>query len=55
MELLVYRTRILSGTVICHDHAEVRWVEPRELDGFDLTDPDRRAVASLYPREKEPR
>lgn len=55
MELLVYRTRILSGKIVCHDHDEVRWVAAGDLGGYDLTDPDRRVVESLYPRDKEPR
>ena len=54
MELLVYRTRIVAGEVVCHDHDEVRWVEPGDLERYDLTGPDRRVVESLYPREKEP-
>ncbi len=53
MELLVYRTRILSGRVVCHDHDEVRWVEPAQLSSYDLTDPDRRAVASVLAPGKE--
>jgi 8-oxo-dGTP diphosphatase len=55
MELLVYKTRIVKGEIICHDHDEVLWVEPLDLDKFDLTDPDRRVVDSLYPRDREPR
>jgi 8-oxo-dGTP diphosphatase len=55
MELLVYRTRIVKGEIVCHDHDEVRWIAPGELGAFDLTDPDRRVVESLYPRDGEPR
>jgi 8-oxo-dGTP diphosphatase len=54
MELLVYRTRIVSGKIVCHDHDEVRWVEPGELGKYDLTDPDRRVVESVFPSAKEP-
>ncbi len=54
MELLVYRTRIVNGKIVCNDHDEVRWVEPGELGRYDLTDPDRRVVASVFPRDKEP-
>lgn len=53
MELLVYRARIVNGKVVCHDHDEVRWIEPGELGRYDLTDPDRRAVESVFPRTKE--
>lgn len=55
MELLVYRTRIMGGKVVCRDHDEVRWVEPRELGRYDLTDPDRRAAESVFAPYKEPR
>jgi 8-oxo-dGTP diphosphatase len=55
MELLVYRTRIVSGKIVCHDHDEVRWVEPGELGRYDLTDPDRRVVEFVFPRDREPR
>ncbi len=53
MELLVYRTRIVSGKIVCHDHEEVRWIEPGELGRCDLTDPDRRVVDIVFPRDKE--
>jgi len=49
MELRVYRTRIVSGTVRCSDHDQARWVEPADLSAFDLTEPDRRAVERLFP------
>ena len=55
MELLVYRTRIVSGKIVCHDHDEVRWVEPGELGRYDLTDPDRHVVEFVFPRDREPR
>jgi len=54
MELLVYRTRIVSGRIVCHDHDEVRWIEPGELEGYDLTDPDRRAAESVFKPAGEP-
>ncbi len=54
MELLVYRARIMSGRVVCHDHDGVRWIEPGELEGYDLTDPDRRAAESVFKRTGEP-
>ena len=54
MELLVYRTRIVKGEIVCHDHDEVRWIEPGELEGYDLTDPDRRAAESVFKRTGEP-
>jgi 8-oxo-dGTP diphosphatase len=52
MELLVYRTRIVNGKIVCHDHEEVRWIEPGELGRYDLTDPDRRVVEFIFPRDK---
>jgi len=49
MELRVYRTRILSGTVRRNEHDRTRWVEPEDLRRFDLTEPDRMAVERLFP------
>lgn len=54
MELLVYRTRIVDGKVVCHAHDEVLWVEPGELEKYDLTDPDRRVVESIFARDRGP-
>ena len=55
MELLVFRARIVSGEVACLDHDEVRWVAPGELAGLALTDPDREALADLFPGGGEDR
>jgi len=51
MELLVFQARIVKGGIVCHDHDEIRWASPGDLESFDLTDPDRSVVESLFPRE----
>jgi 8-oxo-dGTP diphosphatase len=50
IELMAFRTRLLAGEVRCHDHDEVRWVEPGHLGDFDLTEPDRLVAATVFPR-----
>ena len=50
IELMAFRTNLLAGEVRCHDHDEVRWVEPERLEDFDLTEPDRLVVATVFPR-----
>jgi 8-oxo-dGTP diphosphatase len=54
MELLVFRTRIVDGDVVCRDHAELRWVEPGDLENYPLTEPDRCALADLFPAKGDP-
>ncbi len=49
IDLLAFRTRILSGDIRCHDHDEIRWIDPEDLRRFDLTDPDRLVVETLFP------
>jgi 8-oxo-dGTP diphosphatase len=50
IELMAFRTSLLAGEVRCHDHDVVRWVEPEHLGDFDLTEPDRLVVATVFPR-----
>ena len=50
IELMAFRTSLLAGEVRSHDHDEVRWVEPDDLGDFDLTEPDRRVIATVFPR-----
>jgi 8-oxo-dGTP diphosphatase len=40
IELLVYEVAYVSGEFRLHDHDEVRWVLPGELDKFKFTEPD---------------
>ena len=50
IELMAFRTGLLAGDVQCRDHDEVRWVEPERLGDFDLAEPDRLVVATVFPR-----
>jgi 8-oxo-dGTP diphosphatase len=50
IELMAFRTRLSPGDVRCHDHDEIRWIEPERLEDFDLSEPDRRVAAIVFPR-----
>jgi 8-oxo-dGTP diphosphatase len=52
IRLLAYKAERLAGEVACLDHEEIRWVDPAELDAFEMTEPDRRVVAAIYPRRE---
>ncbi len=50
IELMAFRTSLLAGEVRCHDHDEIRWIEPESLEDFNLAEPDRRVAAAIFPR-----
>jgi 8-oxo-dGTP diphosphatase len=39
--LRVYFAELVAGEPVLHEHAEIRWVGPAELDGLDWLAPDR--------------
>jgi 8-oxo-dGTP diphosphatase len=39
--LRVYFADLVAGEPVLHEHAEIRWVGPTELDGLDWLAPDR--------------
>jgi 8-oxo-dGTP diphosphatase len=39
--LRVYFAELAAGEPVLHEHAEIRWVGPAELDGLDWLAPDR--------------
>lgn len=39
--LRVYFAELLAGDPVLHEHAEIRWVGPGELDALDWLEPDR--------------
>ena len=41
IELMAFRASLLSGKTRCHDHDEIRWIDPDDLGDFDLAEPDR--------------
>ncbi len=51
LEILLYRAEYLAGTFTLHDHEALAWVEPGELESYDLADSDRelarQALAAL--------
>ena len=40
IELLAYDVEYLSGQFQLHDHQEIRWVAPAELDMYDFSEAD---------------
>lgn len=42
LEIQLYRARHLAGTFTLHDHEEIRWVAPQEVESYDLVDSDRK-------------
>jgi len=49
IELVAFRASLLAGDVRCHDHDEIRWVEPERIGDFDLAEADRRVAATVFP------
>ncbi|MEW6378304.1 MAG: 8-oxo-dGTP diphosphatase MutT [bacterium] len=47
IELLAYRAEHLSGEFTVHEHEEIRWVWPRELEAYDFADADIPIVKKL--------
>ena len=52
IELMAFRASLLAGEVRCHDHDEIRWIEPEHLGDFDLAEPDRRVAAAVFPLKR---
>jgi mutator protein MutT len=51
LEIRLYRVEHVAGEFILHEHEEIRWVAPEEVESFDLVDSDR----TLYRRYREAR
>ena len=53
LEILLYRAEYLSGSFTLHDHEALAWVQPGQLESYDLADSDRelarQAIAALQP------
>ena len=47
INLLAYRTTIISGTFNLNDHEEIRWVLPSELSSYDFMPADKPIVKIL--------
>ncbi len=42
LEILLYRATHLAGSFILREHEAIRWVEPGEVEAYDLVDSDRK-------------
>jgi mutator protein MutT len=42
LEIQLYRAKHLAGTFTLHEHEEIRWVVPEEVESYDLADSDRK-------------
>ena len=42
LEIQLYRAKHLSGKFTLHDHEEIHWVAPQEVESYDLVDSDRK-------------
>jgi 8-oxo-dGTP diphosphatase len=40
IKLLAFKATLISGELILHDHAEIRWVTSRELADYDFPEAD---------------
>jgi len=40
IQLLAFKATLLSGKLTLHDHAEISWVSPHELDDYDFPEAD---------------
>jgi 8-oxo-dGTP diphosphatase len=44
LQILLYRVSRLAGTIVLREHEAVRWVEPGQIDDYDLVDSDRKLL-----------
>jgi len=47
VELLFYRTAVVSGEIRLHEHDRIEWVSPEALAGFDFLEADEPVVRRL--------
>ncbi|UCF99090.1 MAG: (deoxy)nucleoside triphosphate pyrophosphohydrolase [Spirochaetaceae bacterium] len=50
LEILLYRATHLSGGFVLREHEEIRWVDPHEVETFDLVDSDRKLFRKFLQR-----
>jgi len=55
IELIAFKASLLAGEARCHDHDEIRWVEPERIGDFDLAEADRRVAATVFPAGRRDR
>jgi 8-oxo-dGTP diphosphatase len=47
IELLTYKTEILSGEIVLRDHTETRWVPLSDLSRYDFPEADKPVIEKL--------
>jgi mutator protein MutT len=50
LEILLYRAEHLSGNLTLREHEAIAWVDPRDLESYDLADSDRELVQRVVHR-----
>jgi len=50
LEILLYRVEHLSGAFSLREHEALAWVEPKDLESYDLADSDRELVRRVVRR-----
>ena len=51
LEILLYRAEHLSGTLTLREHEAIAWVDPGDLESYDLADSDRELVQRIVHRK----
>jgi 8-oxo-dGTP diphosphatase len=47
LEILLYRAEHLAGAFVLREHEEIRWVDPAEVESYDLVESDRKLFRAL--------
>jgi 8-oxo-dGTP diphosphatase len=50
LEILLYRAEHLSGSFTLREHEAIAWVDPGDLESYDLADSDRELAQRIVPR-----
>jgi mutator protein MutT len=50
LEILLYRAEHFSGTLTLREHEAIAWVDPGDLETYDLADSDRELVQRIVNR-----
>jgi mutator protein MutT len=44
LQIHLYRVSRIAGSFVLREHEEIRWVEPQQIEGYDLVDSDRTLI-----------
>jgi 8-oxo-dGTP diphosphatase len=50
LEILFYRVRQTGGSMVLREHEAIRWVEPQQVEAYDLVDSDRKLLREFRNR-----